>query len=104
MGTHCPQQQGRSNRFSLLIRMIHKVLNNHAVNAKRTERGKECRICRRVIDQAVIAWSEIARRKNTNDKGQQLVRHFATDDPSGIFYNFILSERLQQSLQTPSPL
>ena len=84
--------------------MIHKVLDDHAVDAKRTERGKECRICRRVIDQSVIAAAKIARRKNTNDKGQQLVRHFAADDPSGIFNNFILSERLQKNLQTPSTL
>ena len=84
--------------------MIHKVLDDHTVDAKRTERGKECRICRCVIDQAVIAWAKIARRKNTNGKGQQLVRHFATDDPSGIFNDFILSERLQQNLQAPSSL
>lgn len=84
--------------------MIHKVLNDHAVNAKRTERGKECRICRRVIDQAVIAWAKIARRENTDDKRQQLVCNLASDDPSRVPDDFILSERLQQNLQAPSSL
>ena len=80
-----PQQQRRTDRLAFLLRVIHQVLDDHAVDAERAERGEKGRVCRRIINQAVIAWAEVARRKNTNDKGQQLVRYLAADDPAGIF-------------------
>ena len=74
--------------------MIHKVLDDHAVDAERAERGKKRRIRRRIVDQAVITRAKIPRRKNTDDKSQQFVGHLAADDPARIFNDFVLPECL----------
>ena len=74
--------------------MIHEVFDEDAVDAKRAEGGKKGRIRRRVIDQAVIARSQVACRKNADHKSQQFVCHLAGYDPACVFDDFILSERL----------
>ena len=89
-----PQKQGCPDCFAFLLRMIHEVFDEDAVDAKRAEGGKKGRIRRRVIDQTVIARSQVACRKNADHKSQQFVCHLAGYDPACVFDDFILSERL----------
>ena len=97
-----PQQQGGPDGLALLLRMVRKVLHDHAVDAQSAERGEERGVCGGVIDQAVAIGAQIARRENAHHKGQDHVGELSENKPPRVFNDPVFDQFLQHSLRTPS--